>query len=185
MEIGVSSGPTLETDRLILRVPEETDFPAWAAFMADEEASRYIGGAMGPPTAWRGMATIVGSWALRGHGMFSLIEKATGEWIGRAGPWSPEGWPGTEVGWGIVRSRWGQGYAREASVAAMDFAVDKLGWTDIIHCIDPANTNSQALAKRLGSVNRGPGRMPPPFEDKPIDIWGQTAAEWKARRAEV
>ncbi len=171
----------IETERLILRVPRQEDFAAWAAYMADEEAARYIGGQMQAPVAWRGMATIVGSWALKGFAMFSLVEKSTGEWIGRAGPWSPEGWPGTEVGWGIARSHWGKGLALEAAVACMDFAVNELGWTDIIHCIDPANANSQRLAQRLGSVNCGPGRMPPPFDDKPIDIWGQTAAEWKAR----
>jgi RimJ/RimL family protein N-acetyltransferase len=70
----------------------------------------------------------------------------------------------------------------EGASAAMDWAVDHLGWTDIIHCIDPANRPSQKVAERLGSRNRGPGRMPPPFHEAPIDIWGQTAAEWKARR---
>ncbi len=172
----------IETERLILRAPEPEDFPGWAAFMADEEAARFIGGQMPAATAWRGFATMAGSWALQGHGMFSMVEKATGEWVGRAGPWSPHGWPGTEVGWGIVRSRWGQGLALECAVASMDFAVDVLGWTDIIHCIDPANVNSQALAMRLGSVNRGPGKMPPPFDHLPIEIWGQTAADWTARR---
>ena len=32
-------GPTLETDRLILRPPEAQDFEPWAAFGADEEAA--------------------------------------------------------------------------------------------------------------------------------------------------
>ncbi len=175
-------GPVIETERLILRVPTQADFPAWTAYMQDEEAARFIGGVMAPSVAWRGMASIVGSWALQGHGMFSLIEKATGEWIGRAGPWFPQDWPGTEVGWGIIRSRWGRGLALEASIAAMDFAVHRLGWTDIIHCIDPANANSQALARRLGSANRGLGRMPPPYEDKTIEIWGQTASDWVSNR---
>jgi RimJ/RimL family protein N-acetyltransferase len=115
--------------------------------------------------------------------MFSVIEKSSGRWIGRVGPWQPGGWPGPEVGWGIARDVWGKGYALEAATAAMDFAVDELGWTDIIHTINPDNLASQKLAARLGSVNRGPGRMPAPFEAEPVDVWGQTAAEWKARRA--
>lgn len=172
----------IETARLVLRPPRMEDFPAWAAFMADEEASRYIGGLQPPSVAFRGLATVTGCWALQGFGMFSMIEKASGEWIGRSGPWQPMGWPGAEVGWGVVRSRWGQGFAREAAEASMDFAVDVLGWTDIIHSIHPANVSSQTLARRLGSQNRGPGQMPPPFDDKPVDIWGQTAAEWRHRR---
>jgi RimJ/RimL family protein N-acetyltransferase len=175
----------IETERLILRVPRQEDFPAWAAYMQDEEAARYIGGVTAAPPAWRGMASIVGSWALLGFGMFSLIERATGEWVGRAGPWRPEGWPGPEIGWGIVRSRWGRGLALEAAIACMDFAVDRLGWADVIHSIHPDNVNSQRLAERLGSIRRGPGRLPPPFEAMPTEIWGQSAAEWKARRANL
>jgi len=89
---------------------------------------------------------------------------------------------GTEVGWGIAKEKWGEGFAHEASVACIDFAIGVLGWTDIIHCIHPDNVNSQKLAARLGSTNRGSGKMPAPFDTLPIDIWGQTADEWKARR---
>ena len=174
----------IETGRLILRVPRfPDDFEAWCAFMADEEAAQYIGKAQKPSQVWRGIATMIGSWHMVGFAMFSVIEKSSGRWIGRVGPWQPGGWPGPEVGWGIARDVWGKGYALEAATAAMDFAVDELGWTDIIHTINPANLASQKLAARLGSVNRGPGRMPAPFEAEPIDVWGQTAAEWKARRA--
>ena len=79
-----------------------------------------------------------------------LVDKASGRWLGRAGPWQPEGWPGTEVGWSFLRSAWGKGYAREAAIAAIDWSFDHLGWTEVIHSIAPANTASQALAARLG-----------------------------------
>jgi RimJ/RimL family protein N-acetyltransferase len=172
----------IETDRLSLRVPRIEDFDLWAEFMGDAEAARYIGGLQPPAICWRGMAQMTGSWALVGFGMFSVIERASGQWIGRVGPWMPHQWPGPEVGWGIVRSRWGRGYALEAATASMDFAVDVLGWADIVHTIHPENTLSQNLAKKLGSVNRGPGEMPPPYQDQPIDVWGQSAEQWRARR---
>ena len=92
-----------------------------------------------------------------------------------------DGWPGTEVGWGLSPEAWGKGYATEGASAAIDWAFDHLGWTDVIHCIDPENTASQAVARRLGSVNRGPGRMPEPFAHLPIDIWGQSREDWRAR----
>lgn len=41
----MSLGPTLETERLILRPTTAEDFEPWAAFAADEEASRFLGGA--------------------------------------------------------------------------------------------------------------------------------------------
>lgn len=170
----------IETPRLLLRVPREEDFAGFCALMADEESARYIGGAQTPSVIWRGMAMLAGSWALHGFGMFSMIEKDTGAWIGRTGPWRPAEWPGNEIGWGVRRQHWGKGYALEATIAAMDFAIDRLGWTDVIHCIHEDNSNSQRLAERLGASNRGRGRIPPPFETQPIDIWGQTAAEWSA-----
>lgn len=175
------ASPVIETPNLRLRPPAKEDFPAWADFMADADAARFIGGLQAPAQSWRGLMTMAGAWALDGVGMFSVIEKSSGDWVGRVGPWRPHDWPGSEVGWGIIRSRWGKGYALEAASAAMDYAIDVLGWTDIIHCIDPANIASQRVAQKLGSTNRGAGRMPPPFETSPIDIWGQTAAQWKSR----
>jgi RimJ/RimL family protein N-acetyltransferase len=175
----------IETPRLILKVPTLAEFEPWCAYMADEESARYIGKTQPPAVVWRAMCSIIGAWHAEGFAMFSVFEKSTGRWIGRLGPWSPHGWPGNEVGWGVVRDVWGKGYAMEGALASMDFAVDVLGWTDIIHSIHPDNAASQKLAARLGSVNRGPGQMPPPYHNDPVDLWGQTAAEWKARRAEV
>jgi RimJ/RimL family protein N-acetyltransferase len=174
-------GPTLETARLTLRPPAAEDLDGWAALMADEESSRFIGGPVDRAATWRGLATMAGSWALKGFGMFSVIEKSSGLWLGRVGPWVPEGWPGTEVGWGLHPSAWGRGYAVEAAEATIDWAFDHLGWTEVIHCIDPENTPSRKVAQRLGSTNGGPGKLPPPFEDHLVDLWGQTAAQWRAR----
>jgi RimJ/RimL family protein N-acetyltransferase len=175
----------IETPRLILRVPSLKEFEPWCAFMGDEESARYIGKVQAPSVVWRSICTMMGSWYGAGFAMFSVFEKSSGRWVGRVGPWMPHQWPGHEVGWGVVREVWGKGYAMEAAIASMDFAVEQLGWTDIIHSIHPDNVNSQKLAQRLGSVNRGPGKMPPPFQNDPVDLWGQTAAEWRARRTGV
>jgi RimJ/RimL family protein N-acetyltransferase len=176
---------TLHTPRLLLRPPDIADFEPWAAMMADIEAARFIGGVQAPSVVWRGIAAMRGSFELVGYGMFSVIEKASGRWIGRIGPWRPHGWPGAEVGWGLSRDAWGKGYALEAAIACMDHAVDALGWGDIIHTIDPANAPSIRLAQKLGSTLRGPVRMPPPFEASNAEAWGQTAEEWRNRRRQA
>ena len=175
-------GPTLTTGRLLLRPPAAQDFDAWTALMSDAEAARYIGGVQTKAMAWRSMAAITGAWTLRGYSMFSVIERAGGRWIGRVGPWLPHGWPGQEVGWGLVREAWGRGYAQEAATACLDWVFDELGWPKVIHCIDPANRPSIALARRLGSSFRGQALLPAPI-DATVDIWGQSALEWRARRA--
>ena len=171
----------IETPRLILRVPRVEDLDPWAEMMLDEEAAKFIGGVMQRSVTWRALMTMIGAWHATGIAMFSVIEKSSGRWVGRLGPWMPDGWPGTEVGWAIVRDCWGKGYAPEGAAAATDWAFDNLGWTDVIHSIDPANVASQAVARKLGSRNRGPGKLPPPFQDSRIDLWGQTRDEWRAR----
>lgn len=175
--------PALETARLLLRPPIPADFESWAQFQADPVTTRFVGGPQNREQCWRSFRTMAGAWALDGFAMFSVIEKASGAWIGRLGPWMPLGWPGTEVGWGLLPEAQGKGYAVEGAAAAMDWAFEALGWQDVIHCIDPANIASQRVAKALGSKNRGPGRLPAPFDHAPIDLWGQTAADWRARRA--
>ena len=175
------SFPILETERLILRVPAAEDFEPWAAFSADEEAMRHLGGAQPRAVAWRGLCTMTGAWTIRGFSMFSVIEKATGRWVGRLGPWQPEGWPGTEVGWGLAREVWGRGYATEGAAAAIDWAFETLGWDEVIHTIEPANVASQNVARRLGSSLLRPAHMPAPFNTV-IDAWGQSREAWQGRR---
>lgn len=174
-------GPTLETERLILRPPVlETDFEPWCAFMADEEAARFIGKVQTPPVVWRTMCVIAGAWALQGYSMFSVIEKATGRWVGRLGPWRPHGWPGGEVGWGLIRDCWGKGYATEGAAAAIGWAFDALGWDEVIHTIEAENAPSKAVARRLGSTVLRHAVLPAPLET-PVEVWGQTRDQWRTR----
>jgi RimJ/RimL family protein N-acetyltransferase len=172
----------IETERLILRPPVAEDFEAYAENMADVEASRFIGGQQPRELAWRGFLTLAGAWAIQGFAMFSIIEKETGRWIGRLGPWHPVGWPGTEVGWGLAREAWGKGYAYEGCVAAIDWTFEHLGWSNMIHSIDSDNAASLALAKRLGSTLQRKVGMPPPYQDRVAEIWGQTREQWQRRR---
>ncbi|AUZ55274.1 GNAT family N-acetyltransferase [Stenotrophomonas acidaminiphila] len=171
----------LETERLLLRPPCAEDFDAFAAFCADPLPMQHLGGVQAPSVAWRSLATMAGSWHLLGYSMFSVIEKDSGRWVGRAGPWQPHGWPGPEVGWSIVPDRWGRGYAPEAARAAIDWAFDVLGWDQVIHTIAPDNRNSQAVARKLGARVLRHARLPPPHEVD-VEVWGQPREAWKARR---
>jgi RimJ/RimL family protein N-acetyltransferase len=175
-----SRAPYLETPRLILRPPRLGDFEAYAAYASDAEAYRFLGGTQPRSVAWRAFMSVAGAWDLLGYSMFSVISKASGAWIGRVGPWVPDGWPGTEIGWGIVRSHWNCGYATEAAIASVEWAFANLDWHEVIHVIDPGNEASQAVAHKLGSRNRGRGRLPAPYEESVVDIWGQTREEWLA-----
>ena len=112
--------------------------------------------------------------------MFSIVEKTSGRWIGRLGPWQPAEWPGTEVGWGLTREAWGKGYAYEGATAAIDWAFDQLGWDEVIHVIETPNLPSRRLAERLGSRILRQAVLPAPL-NLPVDVWGQSRKEWFAR----
>ena len=172
----------IETERLLLRVPRTEDFDRFAELHANESAARHIGGHVPRAAAWRRFLWQPGAWALQGFGMFAVVERGTGLWLGQAGPWKPEGWPGNEIVYSFHPDAWGRGYASEAAVAAIAWALANLGWDDFIHCIAPANAASQAVARRLGSTLRGPGRLPPPHEDAAVEVWGQSRAQWQDNR---
>jgi RimJ/RimL family protein N-acetyltransferase len=175
--------PTIETERLLLRGIDQADLDGWAELMSDPDSARFIGGVMNRAGAWRSMAAFAGCWSLKGFGMFSVVEKSSGRWIGRLGPWQPEGWPGTEVGWSLLKSAWRQGYAAEGATAAIDWAFTNLGWSEVIHVIDVANAPSIALAERLGSTDQGACELPSPLDKYNVHAWGQTREQWLARRA--
>jgi RimJ/RimL family protein N-acetyltransferase len=180
-----SPSPVLETERLILRVPEVSDFEGYAEMLGDAETARYIGGHSPRGAAWRRFLQMPGAWLVQGFGMFSVLDKRSGEWLGQTGPWQPDGWPGTEVGWSFRRSTWGHGYATEAAVAAIDWAFASLGWDEVIHCIDPDNRASQALARRLGSCRLRGAHLPAPYDEDIVDVWGQSRTQWLAHRTQL
>ncbi len=143
---------TYATERLVLRAFRQTDLDAYATMCGDPEVMRYIGDGhtLSRDEAWRNMALIIGHWHLRGFGLWAVEERRSGAFVGRVGCWQPEGWPGLEVGWALDRAFWGKGYATEAALHAIDFAFNHLGQDRVISLIQPGNSNSVAVALRLG-----------------------------------
>ncbi len=92
--------PTLTTDRLTLRAPEQRDFDAFAAFYASDRAA-FIGGPLDRERAWRQLATEAGHWQLLGYGRWIVADRATDAAVGMVGLWNPEGGPEPEIGWDL------------------------------------------------------------------------------------
>ncbi|HKM53094.1 MAG TPA: GNAT family N-acetyltransferase [Isosphaeraceae bacterium] len=140
----------METDRLCLRLFEESDLDAYAEMCGDAEVMKYLGGVtMSRSEAWRNMATVLGHWRLRGFGLWAVEEKGSGAMVGRVGCWRPEGWPGLEIAWTLRRTFWGQGYATESARAALDVAFGELRQAHVISMIHSENQPSIQVARRL------------------------------------
>jgi RimJ/RimL family protein N-acetyltransferase len=165
--------PRIETERLILRGWRIEDYEPLAEMMADPDCGRYITSTSKPLDAvasWFNMVTLAGMWAVQGYGLFVMEEKATGRFVGRAGPFHPIAWPGFEVGWGLHPAGRGKGYATEAARAAITWSRATLGASDIVHVIAIDNAPSQAVARRLGAV---PGER--------LEIFGRMSDVWVSR----
>ncbi|MGC1495793.1 MAG: GNAT family N-acetyltransferase [Sulfitobacter sp.] len=149
----MTPAPIIETDRLILRGPEASDFELIAAFYADPVRSHGFGGVLPRDQAWRWFASTIGHWHLRGYGFWTITDKADGSVMGICGLWNPEGWPEAELGWIAFEGFEGKGIAFEAATAVRKHAYEVMGFTTMTSNIVPGNTRSVALAERLGAVH--------------------------------
>lgn len=157
----MTEAPVITTERLILRPFRPEDLDAQAATMADPAVVRYLGGtAFSREDTWRKMLTGPGMWAWFGYGYWAVDGRDDGVWLGQLGfgdfkrdmqP-SIEGLP--EMGWIFAPHAHGQGFAREAAAAALDWADRTLRARRIVAIIDPDNAPSIRVAESSGFSER-------------------------------
>ncbi len=175
--------PTLTTDRLLLRPFRSDDAEPLFTIMttAEVRASLYVPDDFSPSDAWRSLSSFAGLWELEGLGQWALEERSTGGCVGRAGLyWRPEqDWPGVEVGWMLDPRVWGSGYATEAGARSVRYGFETLGEDALYSLILPANTRSQAVARRLG-YRPGEERTMSFFPSQPHVLWKLDRSDWEA-----
>lgn len=142
--------PELDTPRLKLIPPTIDHLVPYATLYGDSEVMLHLGGMLDRAQIWERLTDTLGHWVLRGFGMWSVQEKASGDIVGRAGLRYPDGGPGIEAGWVFNRQSWGKGYATEAGAAAIAYAFDQLHRDRINAVIARTNTGSQVVARKLG-----------------------------------
>ena len=143
--------PTLTTERLLLRMLQESDFDEYSAIHMDPDVTRYTARMhLDLVDTWRHLAMIVGHWELKGFGMWGVFERDTNRLAGRVGFYQPATWPDFELGWTIGKAFWGKGYAPEAAKACLDHAFDEMKKTRVISLIDPQNVASIRVAEKIG-----------------------------------
>ncbi|MFC4054525.1 GNAT family N-acetyltransferase [Actinomadura syzygii] len=164
----------LETERLLLRPLTGADFEDYAEMLADPEVASGLAETVstGRADAWRSLAMFIGHREIRGYSHWALVEKATGAFVGRAGPWRPHGFPGLGVGWCLSRRHWGKGYAAEAGRAAVAHCFAELGADEVISLILPGNSRSISVAERIGHTHLRDSE----YRGRRVHIYGQRAA---------
>jgi [ribosomal protein S5]-alanine N-acetyltransferase len=156
----------IETERLVLRLPVQTDADAIYRHLSDPEVMRWIG--VDGETGTRADAVERAerwkrNWELDGFGHFIAVRRDTGEVVGRVGllSWDPQTWRnGTrteigdhaeiELGWTLERVAWGNGFATEAATAVRDWALREVQPRRLISLIHPDNARSIRVAEKIG-----------------------------------
>jgi RimJ/RimL family protein N-acetyltransferase len=174
--------PVLETARLVLRELRLADFPAFAVMQADPQLMRYVSG--GKPVAregaWRQFAMLSGFWTLLGYGWWTVVEKATGAYVGHVG-FSDfhRGITGFdapfEVGWMVMPGMAGRGYATEAARSALDWGAASFPdarFTCLIHADHAASIR---VAEKCGFDKIGEAI----YRDSPVILFRRQGASGK------
>jgi RimJ/RimL family protein N-acetyltransferase len=143
----------IETERLTLREWQDADLPPFAAMGRDPDVMAFIGPLQGKDEARAAIERQRGFQAVHGHCFWAVERRDDGMFLGFCG--LKPGAAGTpiahdvEIGWRLARHAWGQGYAREAAAATLDW-----GWAQgmprIAAITVPANVRSWRLMERLG-----------------------------------
>jgi RimJ/RimL family protein N-acetyltransferase len=139
----------IETERLLLRSLALADLDQFVGLQQNPEVTRFVRRLEGPAAEER-LRAVEREWLERGHGMFAVLDRVDGRFLGRAGLkyWSQ--FDETEVGWVLRRDAWGHGYATEAARACLDWGFASLPVPYFTAMIHPGNERSIRVARRLG-----------------------------------
>jgi len=142
--------PSIETDRLLLRMIRADDLDHLAALLSDPDVVRYIGDGKpsGREEAARALESIIRHWDAHGFGRWAVVNKGSGEFIGFGGLRSLFGTP--EVVYHLAKAHWGKGYATELARAALRFGFEERGFDRIVAITRPQNAASIHVMDKLG-----------------------------------
>lgn len=147
----------IDTERLILRRWQDRDRETFYAHCADPEVMRYFPALMTRAEVDAALARQDGYVTTHGYCFWVVEARASGRMVGFCGlkP-GAEGTPvegAVEIGWRFGKEYWGQGFAREAAQASLDWGFNHLPATRIGAITTEGNARSRALMERIGMVH--------------------------------
>ena len=147
-------GPTLRTERLILRPWRAEDLDPFAALNTDDRVTVTLGGSIDRNASDALAARIVEGFEKRGFGQWAVELSGVAPFIGFIGLSVPgfdaPFMPAVEIGWRLAFDHWGKGYATEGARAALDYGFNAAGLAEIVSFTAAGNTRSRAVMERLG-----------------------------------
>ena len=173
------------TSRLLLRNWRDEDIEPFIRHLNTQPVMRWLGGVRPPQEQRDIVRDRMMRWQKeRGFTFWVVERRADGALLGFCGLKlaSDAGSPVEgqhEIGWRLREDAWGQGYAKEAASASLDFAFGRLGAPHVVALTVAENEASWGLMERLGMTRRpdldykGPDWSPGPVIVYRIerDIW--------------
>jgi RimJ/RimL family protein N-acetyltransferase len=166
---------SVETPRLVLRVPELADASAlmgiiWDPELVQQKQVTLLEPPGGLDLAVKNTGDMRRQWELRGYGQWVVVEKMTGHVIGIVGFYHPQRpWPGVDLGWVIQRARWGNGLATEAATAGLEWIWNHTDLDRVISLIGPDDARSIRVATKIGQ--RFERADADPIHGEPVHIY--------------
>jgi RimJ/RimL family protein N-acetyltransferase len=147
----------LETSRLRLRRWLDEDREPFATLNADPQVMAHFPSSLTREQSDELVEKIESGFEANGFGLWALELRGTGAFVGFTGLSVPEFdahfTPAVEVGWRLERPAWGNGYATEASRAALAFGFERIGLAEVVSFTTVENRRSRAVMERLGMTH--------------------------------
>lgn len=147
----------IETERLILRNIQLSDIDGMFELDSDPEVHQYLGNKPFTSNSQSEeiIKDIIKQYQDIGIGRWALINKETHEFMG---------WSGLklntitlnghtnfyDVGYRIIKRFWGNGYATESSIAALDYGFNTLNFDTIYGITEKGNEASHKILLKIG-----------------------------------
>ncbi len=156
----MTTGLVLETERLVMRPWTEADLPVLSAIAMNPVLMRHFGKAELVDDSVERLERMQRFDRELGYAFKAVVRRADGAIIGNCGlkpiTLPPEVLPHArpddiEIGWLFREDCWGQGYAREAATAAMEWGLSLR--PRVIAITAYSNEASWGLMRRLGMVH--------------------------------
>lgn len=141
-----------ETDRLTLREFSERDLDELAAMVADEDQMRFYPRTKASDEASAWISRNLALYDERGFGFWFIACRSTSAFLGYCGirPLALDGSSEIEIGWHTKKTRWNEGIATEAAMAARDLAFRRFHLTRLVAVIHPEHFASRRVAEKIG-----------------------------------
>lgn len=162
----------LETERLRLRLLEESDADFYLRLVTQPNWLRFIGN-RGIETAEQARQAILqgplAMYAKHGFCLYLVELRETSESLGICGLIKRDTLPDVDIGFAFLEEHCGKGYAWESAAAVLEHGRTTHGLRRVVAIVSPENIISVNLIRKLGMIYEEQIRLTP--EAKPVDSY--------------